>query len=75
MGTGRGGGFSYEGRLYDGQHGIAGEWGHFTIDPQGEKCFCGNRGCIETKMPRDIPSTFMRDDSYAARLTTIRCAS
>jgi fructokinase len=50
MGTGCGGGLCYEGRLYDGRHGIAGEWGHFSIDPQGEKCFCGNHGCIETKI-------------------------
>jgi fructokinase len=50
MGTGCGGGLCYEGRLHDGRHGIAGEWGHFSIDPLGETCFCGNRGCIETKI-------------------------
>jgi fructokinase len=50
MGTGCGGGLCMAGRLHDGLHGIAGEWGHFPIDPRGEKCFCGNRGCIETKI-------------------------
>jgi fructokinase len=50
MGTGCGGGLCMEGRLHDGLHGIAGEWGHFPIDPRGAKCFCGNRGCIETKI-------------------------
>jgi fructokinase len=50
MGTGCGGGLCMAGRLHDGLHGIAGEWGHFSIDPRGAKCFCGNRGCIETKI-------------------------
>ena len=31
-----------------GHHGIAGEWGHFSIDPAGPQCWCGNKGCIET---------------------------
>jgi fructokinase len=50
MGTGCGGGLCLDGRLHDGLHGIAGEWGHFSIDPHGFPCFCGNRGCIETKI-------------------------
>ncbi|MDJ0783610.1 MAG: ROK family protein [Desulfosarcinaceae bacterium] len=50
MGTGCGGGLCIEGRLHDGLHGIAGEWGHFSIDPRGATCFCGNRGCVETKI-------------------------
>jgi fructokinase len=50
MGTGCGGGLCLDGRLHDGLHGIAGEWGHFSIDPKGAKCFCGNHGCIETKI-------------------------
>ncbi len=50
MGTGCGGGLYIDGRVHQGQHGIAGEWGHFAIDPQGERCFCGNRGCVETKI-------------------------
>jgi len=50
MGTGCGGGMCINGKLHSGNHGIAGEWGHFTIDPRGEKCFCGNTGCIDTKL-------------------------
>lgn len=48
MGTGCGGGICMNGILHSGLHGIAGEWGHFSIDPGGEMCFCGNRGCIDT---------------------------
>ena len=48
MGTGCGGGLVLGGRLREGPHGIAGEWGHVSIDPQGPECYCGNRGCVET---------------------------
>ena len=44
MGTGCGGGLCIDGTLHSGNHGIAGEWGHFSNDPKGEKCFCGNTG-------------------------------
>jgi len=50
MGTGCGGGISMNGTIHTGRHGIAGEWGHFAIDPAGARCWCGNRGCIETKI-------------------------
>jgi fructokinase len=48
MGTGCGGGICIDGRIHNGRHGIAGEWGHFSVEPEGAACFCGNRGCVET---------------------------
>lgn len=36
------------GRLVTGSRGFGGELGHMTIDPAGEPCGCGNRGCLET---------------------------
>ena len=50
MGTGCGGGICINGRIHDGPHRIAGEWGHFSVDPAGARCYCGNRGCVETKI-------------------------
>jgi fructokinase len=50
MGTGCGGGICIGGKLHSGLHGIAGEWGHFSIDPEGAPCYCGKRGCIETEI-------------------------
>lgn len=50
MGTGCGGGICIDGKIRKGPHSIAGEWGHFSVDPQGVDCYCGNRGCIETKI-------------------------
>jgi fructokinase len=50
MGTGCGGGISIRGEVREGPHRICGEWGHFAVDPQGAPCYCGNRGCVETKI-------------------------
>ena len=50
LGTGCGGGLCIDGKIHRGRHLIAGEWGHFAVDPEGERCWCGNTGCIETKL-------------------------
>jgi fructokinase len=50
MGTGCGGGICLDGVVREGPHRICGEWGHFSVDPQGAECYCGNRGCVETKI-------------------------
>jgi predicted NBD/HSP70 family sugar kinase/biotin operon repressor len=48
LGTGVGAGFVLGGRLFRGSGGTAAEFGHLTIDPGGQICRCGNRGCLET---------------------------
>lgn len=45
--TGIGGGLILGGRLYRGANGTAGEIGHVIVDPDGPRCHCGNRGCLE----------------------------
>ncbi len=45
--TGIGGGVISGGRLVLGHQGLAGEVGHMTLEPQGPRCDCGNRGCLE----------------------------
>jgi glucokinase len=48
LGTGVGGGVIFDGELWRGSHGSAGEIGHTTVDPfSGLKCKCGNTGCLE----------------------------
>ena len=47
LGTGIGGGIVAGGRLLRGAHGVAGEWGHVRVVPDGRPCPCGNRGCWE----------------------------
>jgi glucokinase len=47
LGTGIGGGMVVSGVLYRGAHGVACEWGHMCVVPDGRRCACGNRGCWE----------------------------
>lgn len=54
-GIGLGGGIIVNGSLFRGSSGYAGEVGHMTVDPNGELCGCGKRGCWETLVgPRAI---------------------
>jgi fructokinase len=54
IGTGVGGGVVVGGRLVEGAHRIAGEWGHNPLpwprdeERPGPRCYCGRHGCIET---------------------------
>ena len=47
MGTGVGGGIAIGGRIHRGRSAIAGEWGHHTLHPGGNPCYCGRAGCAE----------------------------
>jgi glucokinase len=46
--TGVGGGLVLDGAPYDGRSGNAGHVGHVVVEPDGELCTCGGRGCVET---------------------------
>ena len=54
LGTGVGGGLIVDGNLHTGVNAIAGEWGHNPLpwpapeELPGPRCWCGQRGCIET---------------------------
>jgi predicted NBD/HSP70 family sugar kinase len=48
LSEGIGGGVIIDGRIYTGQTGAAGELGHIVVDPDGQVCRCGNRGCLAT---------------------------
>ena len=54
LGTGTGGGIVVDGRVLEGRHRIAGEWGHNPLpwmqddERPGPLCYCGRIGCIET---------------------------
>jgi fructokinase len=54
LGTGTGGGVVVNGRVLEGRHRIAGEWGHNPLpwprdgELPGPACYCGRTGCIET---------------------------
>lgn len=48
LGTGLGSGIVSNGEVINGHHGIAGELGHTSVNPNGRYCACGKRGCLET---------------------------
>lgn len=51
------------GRIYRGEEGVGGEFGHITIDPDGPECRCGKKGCVEAYVGN---IAIMRDAKQAA---------
>ena len=47
---GIGAGLIVGGELFRGARGFGGELGHVTVDAEGERCACGSRGCLETRV-------------------------
>jgi fructokinase len=47
LGTGVGGGLSAFGKIFNGVHGSALEVGHISLNPNGDVCYCGQKGCAE----------------------------
>lgn len=48
IGSGIGLGMILNGKLYKGNSGFSGEFGHIQVDPEGQLCYCGKIGCLET---------------------------
>jgi glucokinase len=70
LGTGVGGGLVTHGSIWHGMNGMAGEFGHTTVEPEGHPCGCGNRGCLEqyasaTAIVRMAKETIASDGSSA----------
>lgn len=76
LGTGVGGGIIINGQIVHGQGGSAGEIGHMTMNPQGYRCTCGKRGCLETvasatgivHVARDYAQEYAGDSELKASL-------
>lgn len=77
LGSGCGGGIVVHGRVIQGPHRVAGEWGHNPLPwPQpeelpGRPCYCGKTGCLETwvagpSLARDCDGPGARDASTIA---------
>ncbi|MFC2164327.1 ROK family protein [Acidobacteriota bacterium] len=50
IGTGVGSGIILNGQIWQGACGFAGELGHSCVNPDGDRCECGSRGCLETEV-------------------------
>jgi predicted NBD/HSP70 family sugar kinase len=64
MDIGVGSGIISKGHLFRGAFGYAGEVGHVTVDPNGDLCSCGRRGCLETKVGRNVIVQHYKDLSH-----------
>ncbi len=72
LGTGVGGGLVVDGKVLDGASGIAGEWGHNVLEPGGEPCYCGKRGCVETVLSGpSLERWYARQTGVSKRLQAI----
>ncbi|MGV3615078.1 MAG: ROK family protein [Fimbriimonas sp.] len=67
LGTGVGGGLVVGGRVLGGAQGIAGEWGHNILEPEGTPCYCGLRGCVETVLAGPSLERFYAEKSGERR--------
>jgi glucokinase len=64
--TGVGGGLVLDGAPYDGRTGNAGHVGHVVVDPDGLRCVCGGRGCVETVASGPSMTRWARANGWSA---------
>lgn len=71
IGTGIGTGIVFDGKIYHGRTGSAGEGGHVSIDHRGPVCRCGKPGCIEILASGTALANRARESISAGQRSTI----
>ncbi len=71
LGTGIGGGVVFDGQVQRGAHGLAGEFGHMVVVPDGHRCECGNRGCLEQYASGNVLGREARELARAGSPVTV----
>lgn len=61
LGTGIGSAILLDGIVHKGRNGMAGEFGHMQVVPDGLECECGGRGCWEQYSSGNALVRFVRD--------------
>lgn len=61
LGTGVGSGLILDNRLWRGVDGVAAEFGHVTVEPEGLLCLCGNRGCLQQYVSAPALANFAKE--------------
>ena len=69
VGTGMGGGLILDNKLYTGHLFKGAEFGHMILIPDGPKCNCGQRGCLEALSSKQGISDFIRTQASRGRET------
>jgi len=72
LGTGVGSGLVLDGKVYRGTRGLAGEFGHMIIDPNGPPCTCGKFGCLEAYVSGPAIAARGAQAVATGRQTTLR---
>jgi len=70
LGTGVGSGLILNDQLWTGYDGVAAEYGHATVEPEGYPCPCGNSGCLEQYASAKAIAR-MAQDGMAAGIPTL----
>jgi glucokinase-like ROK family protein len=70
-GAGLGGGLVHSGQVFSGVTGFGSEFGHMTMDPDGEICNCGNRGCWETQVNQRALFSYLRRSAGQGNKTVL----
>lgn len=74
---GTGAGILSNGKIFLGRNGNVGEIGHIQVDPLGDRCHCGNFGCLETIAANAAIEQRVRhllNQGYKSRLTLDDCS-
>lgn len=69
---GTGAGIIINEQVFLGKNRNVGEIGHIQVDPLGERCYCGNFGCLENIVSNSAIETHARrllEQGYASKLT------
>lgn len=61
VGEGVGSGVLLRNEPYRGANGNAGEFGHMVVNPDGPKCYCGNKGCLGQYLSLSSQRVWLRD--------------
>ncbi|MBG6244273.1 transcriptional regulator [Candidatus Symbiopectobacterium sp. 'North America'] len=73
---GTGAGILVNGQIFLGSNGNVGEIGHIQIDPLGERCHCGNFGCLETVVSNGAIEqrvAHLLSQGFSSKLTREEC--
>lgn len=74
VGTGMGAGLILDGKLFTGYQDKGAECGHMVLDPEGPKCNCGQRGCLEAFSSKQGISDYIRTQAQRGRATSMEKA-
>lgn len=69
LGTGIGGAVVLDGAVHRGYNGMAGEFGHMQVVPNGQACECGGIGCWERYCSGNALVRFVRAQGWAEEVT------